>query len=365
LLIGVLDGSRTSMFSGMNIPLLFRQPITRRCLIVCGVLTLLLICITVFSAAHGPANIPYGDVARLLLRGVHLPVGLDLPDSDFRIVTAIRLPRILVSALVGAALACAGAIMQGIFHNPLADPGLLGIEAGGGLMAVLTITTGLASGNFWLLPVAAFTGALGAALAVYGLTGMNGRVDNMTLLAGAATSVFLGALTTALLLSTRDYNAVGTALSWLFGSLQGRGWDYFCVAAPPIALTILLTLIYSRDLNLLAMGNDTAQALGVHVAQTRFILLAAASLMTGTAVSIAGGIGFVGLMAPHAVRLVVGPDYRVLTPASALAGAIFLTMVDTAARLIVQPVEVQVGSLTALLGVPFFLIILWRQRRLA
>jgi iron complex transport system permease protein len=344
---------------------LSRQPIGRRRLIVCGALILLLCGAIVVSAAHGPASIPYGNAVRLLLRGIHLPIGLDLPDSDFRIVNAIRLPRILVSALVGAALACAGATMQGVFHNPLVDPGLLGIEAGGGLIAVVTIVTGLASANFWLLPFAAFTGALGAALVVYCIAGARGRGDNSILvLAGAAISAFLGALTTAVLLGTRDYTAVGAALAWLFGSLQGRGWDYFHVAALPIALTIILTLVYSRDLNLLSMGDTTAQALGVNVARTRLILLTLTSLMTGAAVSIAGGIAFVGLMVPHALRLVVGPDYRVLTPTSALAGAVFLTVVDTVARLIVQPVEIQVGALTALLGAPFFLFVLWRQRKL-
>ncbi len=351
------------MFPGDTPSLLSRQPITRRCLIICSVLTLVLLSVIIASVAHGPANIPYSRVAKLMLRGLHLPVGLELPDSDFLIVNAVRLPRILASALVGASLACAGAIMQGIFHNLLADPGLLGIEAGGGLIAVLTIVTGLASANVWILPLAAFGGALGAGIAAYGITAVRGRIDTMTLiLAGAAISAFLGALTTALLLSTRDYNAVGTALNWLFGSLQGRGWDYVRPAAMPVAVTILLTLIYSRDLNLLSIGDETAQALGVPVVRTRFILLALASLMTGTAVSIAGGISFVGLMVPHALRRIVGPDYRVLTPASALAGAIFLVVVDTVARLIVQPIEIQAGSLTALLGVPFFLLMLWRQR---
>jgi iron complex transport system permease protein len=352
------------MFSNTNPSRLSRQPITQRCLIVCGVLALLLLGAIIVSAAHGPANIPYSNVAKLVLRSLHLPIGLDLPDSEFSIVNAVRLPRILAAALVGAALACAGAIMQGIFHNPLADPGLLGIEAGGGLIAVLTIVTGLASANVWLLPFAAFAGALGAGTVAY--TVSEGRTGNMGLiLAGAALSALLGALTIALLLFTRDYTAVAAALNWLFGSLQGRGWDYVRVAALPITLTVILTLIYSRDLNLLSTGDEMAQALGVHVIQTRFILLAMASLLTGTAVSIAGGVGFVGLMVPHALRLLVGPDYRLLTPASALAGATFLILVDTVARLIVQPVEVQVGSLTALLGVPFFLVILWRQRRLA
>jgi iron complex transport system permease protein len=333
---------------------------------VCGILALLLLGAIVMSAAHGPANIPYGDVARLLLRGAGLPVGLDLPESDLAIVNTIRLPRILIGALVGAALACAGATMQGLFRNALADPGLLGITAGAGFAAVLVITTGVAGASLLALPAAAFVGALLASLVVYTLSLSRGRTQLSTLiLAGMALSSLLSALTTLLILSTKDYSAVQAALVWLFGGLQGRGWDHLRVAILPVLAAMLITFIYSRDLNILLTGEESAQALGVNVPRTRFILLALSSLMTGAAVSIAGGIGFVGLMVPHLLRLIVGPDHRVLLPASALGGAVFLTIADTAARLIIQPAELQVGVLTALLGAPFFLFLLWRNKQAA
>ncbi len=346
--------------------LLANQPIAQRRRMVCTVLLVLLVAVIVVSAAHGPANIPYGDVARLLLRGLGLPVGLNLPDSQLTIVMTIRLPRILIGVLVGAALACAGATMQGIFRNPLADPGLLGITAGGGFAAVIVIVTGLAALNLWTLPAAAFLGALVASIVVYSLSMVRGRSDiSALILAGMAVSALLSALTTTLLLFTRDYGAVQAALSWLFGGLQGRGWDHLRVAVGPVVAAILITFVYSRDLNLLLTGEDTALALGVNVPRTRLLLLALASLMTGAAVSIAGGIGFIGLIVPHMMRLVVGPDYRVLLPASALAGAVFLALADMAARLILQPAELQVGVLTALIGAPFFLFLLWRGHKAA
>ena len=356
--MSILPGTRSAPY------LLSRQPIVERRNLVCGVLLVLLIAALVVSAAHGPANIPYGNVARLLLRGLGLPTGLDLPDSEFAIVNTIRLPRILIAALVGAALACSGAAMQGVFRNPMADPGLLGITAGGGLAAVIAIMTGLVNTTLLALPVFAFVGAMAASLLVYGLSMVRGRADTATLiLAGVAVSALLGALTTMLLLSTKDYSAVQASLSWLFGGLQGRGWDHFRLSVVPILVALLITFAYSRDLNIMLTGEESAQSLGVNVPRTRFVVLALASLMTGTAVSIAGGIGFIGLIVPHMLRLIVGPDHRVLLPASALGGALFLTLTDTISRLIIQPAELQVGVLTALIGAPFFLFLLWRYRQ--
>src|SRR5262249_32745659 len=160
----------------------------------------------------------------------------------------------------------------------------------------------------------------------------------------------LGSLTSMLILFARNDYAGLAALSWLFGKLDGRGWDYFTVAVFPISLALLITLAYCRDLNLLLTGEEAAQSLGVDVPRTRAVLLTLSAIMTGVAVSISGGISFVGLMIPHALRLIVGPDYRVLLPASSLGGALFLVLADTAARLILQPVEINVGILTALLG---------------
>ena len=331
---------------------------------VCGLLILILLGSVILSAAHGAVAIPYGETAQLLLRGLGLPIGLSYPQTDFTIIWTVRLPRVLIGALVGAALAGSGATLQGLFRNPLADPGLLGVSAGGALTAVIAITSGLAAVSLWVLPAFAFVGALGAAAVVYGLAAMRGRTDPMTLLlSGIAVNAFLGAITSALLLLTRDYNAVEASLSWLIGGLAGRGWEHLTVAIVPVLAGLIGVLIYSRDLNLLWAGEDTAQSLGVDVPRTRLILLVLTALITGTAVSIAGGIGFVGLIVPHALRLIIGPDYRVLLPASALGGAVFLTLADTVARLSLQSVELPVGIVTALCGAPFFLFLLWRQRR--
>lgn len=352
----------SSLSSTQNIPFA-QHSIAQRRAVVCGVLGLCWLAAVIFSAAHGPANIPYENVAQLILRGLHFPIGLHLADSDFAIVNAIRLPRILIGGVVGAALACSGATMQGLFRNPLADPGLLGIGAGSALAAVLAITSGLAH-SLWLLPGAAFCGAIIASAVVYGLSTKRGRSDPSTLiLAGMAVSSLLGAMTTAVLLSAKNYEATQAALAWLFGGLQGRGWDHLYVVTLPVLVAISVSFAYSRDLNLMLNGEEAAQSLGVNVQRSRLVLLALVSLMTGAAVSIAGGIGFVGLMVPHTLRLIVGPDHRVLLPASAVGGAVFLTVADTAARLIFQPAELQVGVITALLGAPFFLFLLWRQRQ--
>jgi iron complex transport system permease protein len=183
------------------------------------------------------------------------------------------------------------------------------------------------------------------------------------LLAGVALNAVLGAISSLLLLRTADFNAVRAVMSWLVGSLEGRGWDYFHLAKWPILLSAIVLLAFTRDLNLMAIGEEHAQSLGVNVPRIRLLLLALSSLMTAAAVSIAGAIGFVGLIVPHMLRLIIGPDHRVLLPASLLGGASFLVFADAVARTIIAPEQLPVGVLTALLGGPFFLFLLWRNRR--
>ncbi len=345
--------------------LLHSQPLGRRLMIVCGVLTGLMAIVVILSAAHGPARIPYRDVASLILRGAGLPAGLDLPQSDYAIVTQVRLPRILVGLLVGSALSSSGAALQGIFRNPLADPSIIGVSVGGSLGAVIAITTGIAGDSLWVLPLFAFVGAMGAATLVYSMSLMNGQSQPATLLlAGVAVNALLGALISALLLLTNRFPEVQAILSWLIGGLRGRGWPHLFAILGPVLVTVALLVASARDINLLLLGEETAQGLGVDVPRTRFALMALASLAAGAAVSITGPIGFVGLLVPHALRLIVGPDYRLLMPASALGGAVFLAATDTISRLILQPAELQVGIITALLGAPFFLYLLHRARRL-
>jgi iron complex transport system permease protein len=357
-----------STLSGANSTpkfLLASTPIGRRIAIVCCTLLLVIVLVMIISAAHGPASIAYRDVVKLVLRSIGFQIGLDLPQSDYSIVRDVRLPRILVGLLVGAALSSSGATLQGIFRNPLADPSIIGVSVGGSLGAVIAITSGMASDSLWILPLFAFVGAMFAATVVYGMSLVHGQSQPATLLlAGVAMNALLGALISALLLLTNRFPEVQAILAWLIGGLRGRGWSHFIVIVGPVLFTVITLTAFARDINLLLLGEETAQGLGVNVGRTRFVLMALASLAAGAAVSITGPIGFVGLIVPHALRLIVGPDYRLLLPASALAGAAFLAGMDTLARLILQPVELQVGIITALLGAPFFMYLLYMNRRL-
>jgi iron complex transport system permease protein len=345
-----------------------------RLLIICGALLVVLFGAMIYAASTGPTTIPAGVVADALLQYTGVERGVDIESPTYQIVTVVRLPGLMVAALVGAALACAGATMQGLFRNPLADPGIIGVSAGAALGVVLAITQVAALGDLWLIgssgvdlwrvPIAAFAGAILAALMVYMLSLQRGRTNLAALLlAGVALNAVLGAITSVLLLRTADFNAMRAVLAWLVGSLEGRGWDYFHVAKWPILVSTILILFYSRELNLLVIGEESAQSLGVNVPRVRLILLALSSLMTASAVSIAGAIGFVGLVVPHMLRLVIGPDHRVLLPASLIGGAAFLVLADALARSVIAPELLPVGTVTALVGGPFFLFLLWRNRR--
>ncbi len=348
-----------------------------RLVAVCAALSALLLGAMVLAAAVGPTAIPLRDVADALLQYAGVPRGVDTTSATYRVVTLVRLPGVMVAALVGAALASAGAAMQGLFRNPLADPGVIGVSAGAALGVVLAITQTWAVADLWLLrsaddpatallwrvPLAAFCGAILAALSVYLLALQRGRTNPIALLlAGMAINAVLGALTSLLLLRTADFGAVRAVLSWLVGSLEGRGWAYFHAAKWPIAASGGALLLFSRELNALALGEESAQALGVNVGRVRLAVLALASVLTAAAVSVAGAIGFVGLVVPHMLRLVVGPDHRVLLPASALGGAAFLVLADAVARVAIAPQVLPVGTVTALVGGPFFLFLLWRNR---
>jgi iron complex transport system permease protein len=341
-------------------------PPGRRLALATLVLALVLATVVVVALGSGSSSVAYGDVVRILLTSVGFPPDTSIPASQVTIVEQVRLPRIAVAALIGAGLAAAGVVMQGVFRNPLADPGILGVSAGGATGAVLAYVSGLALAGLWVVPLFAFGGALLAALGVYTLSLEGGRANvTMLVLAGIAINTFLGALISAALLSTEEWTQLQTILTWLVGGLAGRGWRHAAVIVLPVAVCLALMLGYTRDLNLFLMGEETAQSLGTNVARTRFVLLALAALATGAGVSIAGPIGFVGLVVPHILRLLLGPDHRVLLPASALGGAAFLVFADALARLVIRYQEVPVGVITGLLGGPFFLYLLWRYRHTA
>jgi len=281
------------------------------------------------------------------------PFSASVPATTRTIVVNIRLPRIVLAATVGVGLAGAGTVMQGFFRNPLADPSIVGVSSGAAVGAVATIAVPS------LVPVdlrlAAFVGAVLTAFGVYAIATEGGRTPVATLLlAGVAVQTFLGAVISYLLL--RSGESLEQAVYWLMGHLQHSTWEEVAFVLPVTLLALAALGAYARELNVLLLGEEEAHHLGVEVERAKLLLLAVASVVTAAGVAVTGVIGFVGLIVPHAMRLLVGPDHRVLLPTSALAGGSFLVVADTIARS--GPAEMPVGIVTAAVGAPFFLFLL-------
>lgn len=302
----------------------------------------------------GGAPLAPGDVVATLFGGGDA--------TAHAIVWGLRLPRLALGFLVGGVLAVAGATLQALVRNPLADPYLLGLSGGASLGAVGAIAAGLASA--WALPAAAFAGALLAVVVVYRLALVAGDVldSRVLLLAGVVVGAFAGALTSGLL-SVTDAGGARTATLWLLGGLGGVGWTGVGALAAYAVPALALLVLEARALDLLALGEEPAQHLGVRLARTKQRVYVAASLLTAAAVAAAGIIGFVGLAVPHAVRLVRGHTHRGLLPASFVLGGTFLVAADALARTAVRPLELPVGVITALVGVPIFAFLLRRSVR--
>lgn len=287
----------------------------------------------------------------------------DWTAGQDHIVWLIRLPRVLLAGIVGAGLAVVGVTMQATVRNPLADPYLLGTSSGASVGAVLVIMLGI---NFlapYSLSILAFVGAVGSFVIVFAIAQTGGRVSPTRLiLAGVATAYVLTAIT-SLVLFLGDERAVRSVLFWMLGTLSGAQWSFLGLPAAALLVGISFLVLKYRPMNALLAGEETAITLGVDTQGLRRQLLVLTALITGVMVAVSGAIGFVGLMMPHIVRLVVGADHRIVLPASALTGAIFLIWVDVAARTIVQPQEIPVSIITALIGAPFFLWLLrWRRQ---
>lgn len=323
-----------------------------------GGLVVVLAASLVAAVTIGPADIAPRDVLGSLLH--HLGLGPD-PLTHLRdaIVWQSRAPRALTAAAVGAGLAICGATMQGLTRNPLADPYLLGVSAGAGLGAVLVLLLGVAV----LLPVAAFAGAMLALTATLTLAGASGRLTpTRTVLAGLAVAQACAAVTSFVIFWSATGDSYREILSWLLGSVAGAGWDTVAIAVGALAVAGPVLLAAARTLDAFTFGDVAAAALGVHVARARWGLFVVVALLTGALVSVSGAIGFVGLVVPHAVRLVVGSRYHRVLAVSAPAGAILLLWADTAARSVFEPRELPVGILTAALGAPVFALLLRRGR---
>ncbi|WP_143035135.1 FecCD family ABC transporter permease [Selenomonas ruminantium] len=301
------------------------------------------------SMVKGSVDIPLMEIAEFLTGAGSSPHG--------QIIYNIRLPRSIVAALVGINLALSGAILQAVMKNPLADPHIIGISSGAGLLGILVM---LAFPGFaYLVTPAAFIGAMGAALLIYILAWKNGIRPIRIILAGVAVSAFLSAGISALLIFYSD--RVHSALMWMVGGLSARSWPQVEMLWPYTLICAVLALLAARHLNILQLGDELAKGLGLRVGITRIMLSALAALLAASAVSVVGLLGFVGLIVPHTARLLVGSDYRVLLPATLLLGAGTVTFCDTIARTIVAPVELPVGIIMAVLGAPFFLYLLRRE----
>ena len=280
-------------------------------------------------------------------------------SEDDLIIRTLRVPRALIAALVGAALAIAGAIIQGLTRNPLSDPGILGIEAGAALAVVGSVFI-LGASSLTTYALFAFVGAAVAAVAVYGLGTLGGGMNPMKLVvAGAALAALLSSLTTAVLIFNQQ--TLEEIRFWLAGSVAGRDLGLLLQVLPYVAVGLLLAFALGRRITALTLGEDVATGLGQRTAWVKFFCVAAVVLLAGSAVAVAGPIGFVGLVVPHVARFFVGVDYRWILPYSALLGAVLLVSADIAARLVLRPQEIPVGVMTALVGAPFF-IYLARKR---
>ena len=315
------------------------------------------------SLSLGPFSIPIYHMVSIILEPISLELG-SYSHTEELVITQLRLPRIIVGTLVGMALGIAGATMQGLFRNPMADPGIIGVSAGGALGAVSAIALGVSGIFYQALSVFAFLGAVGAAFLVFGIASIGGRFSMATLLlAGVALSAFFSAIVAAIMVLVPSNEALREILFWLTGGLDSRSWEHVRLAAPPILGGSAVIFMLSRDLNLLMLGDDEAKSMGVRVSVIRPVLLATAALITGVAVAVSGTIAFVGLVVPHILRLVVGPDHRLLIPLSAVGGALFIVIADTIARTVVQPAEFRVGIITAFVGAPFFIFLLIRNKQ--
>ncbi|MGW5121580.1 FecCD family ABC transporter permease [Streptomyces noursei] len=318
--------------------------------------------LTLLSAATGAYTIPADEVLSTVQHHLGLG-GHPLDRVAESVLWHVRLPRIVLALLVGASLGCAGALMQGVFRNPLAEPGVIGISSGAAVGAVACLALGLDFLGTWTVSACAFAAGLATVTVVYAMSRADGRTEVVTLiLTGIAANAFAGALI-GTFLAFADTAAVNQITFWQLGSLAQATWPKVLAVLPCAALGLALAPRYARRLDLLALGEGPARHLGVDVERMRLALILVIALLTAAAVAVSGVIGFIGLVVPHLLRMAAGPSHRFLVPGSALGGAVVLLGADLAARTAAAPAELPLGVLTALAGSPFFFWLLRRARR--
>jgi len=330
-----------------------------------GVMLPALLLAIIAAVAIGSTPLAWQTIVRVLAVKILGWNQSGISETDQLVVWIIRVPRVLVAAAVGAGLGTAGAIMQGLFRNPLAEPGLMGIGPGAALGGVIAFVTGVSAKSVLPLPFLSMAGALLALSLVYAMSTRGGVTPMATLLlAGVATGSFVSALTSLLLtLNIANWQIAQEVLFWMMGGLDARTWTHFWICAPFVGLGLAAALVEARSLDLLMQGEEAAASLGVDVESAKRTLILTVAVLTGASVAVAGMVGFVGLLVPHAIRMLLGPSHRVVLPASALGGAAFLILCDLLARTIHPPTEIRLGVVTALFGGPFFLVLLLRHYR--
>jgi iron complex transport system permease protein len=338
------------------------RTIPQKMRVVLPFMFLLLIFVVIVAVSVGAVYVPLDRAFRIILAHMGLLQDPSLPQDQNSIIFLVRLPRVLIACLAGGALAACGAVMQGMFRNPMADPGILGVSSGAGLGAVVAITLGFAAQSIYLLPLFASAGAMLAVTAIYFLSLRKGKISPLTLiLSGIAVSTFIGAFIQLVLMNSNTYE-LHKFVFWTMGGLNGMMWDQVRLITVPVILLLLILMLFSRDLNLMQLGEEEAQSVGMDPSRTRKLLLLLSSLLTACAISVCGPVGFVGLIVPHIMRLITGPDHRILIPVSALGGSIFLVVCDIISRM-PSSGEISVGIITAMLGAPYFLYLLIKTRK--
>lgn len=332
-----------------------------------GMGSILLLFSISISLSIGTADLPLLHVWKILLN--ELPIARDLFVADWetsteKIILHVRLPRVVLALLVGACLSLAGVGFQGVLRNALADPYILGVSSGASIGAAFIILFGFnVILGMWTIPIVAFFTALLSLFIVLRLANVQGKQQLETIiLSGVVVSAFLGSFVS--LMVALSEKSMSQIVFWLMGSLSMQGWPFIYVLIPYFVIGFILLIGYSKHLNIFALGERQAAHLGIEVKRTRIIILVISTFITAASVSIVGTVGFVGLVVPHLVRLLVGPDYRVIIPITAIFGALYVLWADTIARTILSPTEIPLGVVTAFLGAPFFGYLLRRSKNI-
>jgi iron complex transport system permease protein len=335
-----------------------------RSLIAIPTLLGVLIVAMVVGVMFGAVSISPWQVFSVIVERVSgISLESSVTEQQELVLWTIRLPRVILAALIGAGLGMAGAGLQGVFRNPLADPGLIGVSSGAAVGAVGAIVSGVSLLGRWTIPVAAFGGALLVTVMVFRAAHRNGRVEVVTLvLCGVGVNALCWA-TIGLLTSMADDAELRDITFWQLGSVGGATWEVVLAVLPFVTIALLLMPRMARTLDLFVLGEREARHLGVHVDRVRLLVIVLAAMAAGASAAVAGIVGFVGLIVPHMIRLAIGPGHRVLLPASAIGGAAVLVLADLIARTIAAPQEVPLGVMTAFLGAPTFLLLIRRSQR--